>query len=1044
MNKNHMKQIRKTNKKEQTKYTLLESIIKNFERRNLSFAFNKWADPSSKEESGNIFIDDYNSKKNKNHLKFYENDQEESTKGNYEYFSNDRILGNEFRKQRKEYVIQYGNNSIKRISTENKNNMKGSFASLTNNRIENIYKKKEILRSKINRNNVPIPYRIKLNDIQYYNITDPDVKKEYGIQKAKSPLLNINDEGEIKKEIFEFDEFDNDFDFGSEVKVRNKTKNKNKKNNNNKYEIKFMSINAQNEPKLGLNNIKNKNYSEIGKKSGVNKFMKLFSSDRIIYQNDYEMKNNIDLTSLKNVINKMEMKLINFSKKYFDKWHKESNKYEKEKYEDTDAYKINYINNINEKQKETLYMSADKPKKSNHFKKQKKPIKAITTPFGEQNRTYEDVNYPYLQKNEIKPFNLKRYKKQKNMIYGQENNLFDSKETTTPFGTELNIINNKPLQKSQDLKLKVKKKKRYTKKEEANLITINPMEPPTNDLKEYKINSRSNDNLANSNEFVPFKIKNYYNRTIDNSFVNKYFKTRAINYAKEDINPDVIDIQIKQEKDTESERIDNLTKTIKMGLHLLRKVIRSFQKRITKGNPKDLLKIYFNKWRRINIKMPPILNTEIYSFDKEKEEIYNTNLKTEPIYNSSYKKNYNNINLVKRLKNFNKKDYNENYNPQIESKTEKKDLKYVFDTYDNNKKNIITMNLETPNSARGSSDDKRNLKANKSNKNRNKLAKNKNGNDNDNNILSHSYDIITQKENKIPRSNKKSKAKNKIYKIIIKLNKKKEENLLYKYLIPWYDMTFNTYDYIPYKNNYKNKEEKSKKNLTRNSHDKIRNINNSINSEEEENRLSIRNIEVTINNKYSKKHSVEKRGDTKKYLKAYRENKRKKENDKYRSELTELKKEIKKSMLINNNLLNLVKLNGNWSRGLSSINNYLKLIKSQNKLLSAYQIYSLYEINNNNHYIKLKRYYFYKWLNHNTIFKNTIKQENHIKSKNNHCINCNCNKFYLNCIDCHCTKIKSALKKILIRHVYMKKINLRKYYLYLWYKKSFKTIRQIF
>ena len=257
-------------------------------------------------------------------------------------------------------------------------------------------------------------------------------------------------------------------------------------------------------------------------------------------------------------------------------------------------------------------------------------------------------------------------------------------------------------------------------------------------------------------------------------------------------------------------------------------------------------------------------------------------------------------------------------------------------------------------------------------------------------------------------------------------------------------MICNSFDFIPYKNKYKSEQNKSKINFVRNSHDKIKNMNNSINNEEEENRLSIRNIEATIENKYSKKRSVEKRSDTKKYLKAYKENKRKKETDKYNSELTELKNEIKKSILINNNLLNLINLNGNGNRGLSSINNYLTFIKYQNKLLSAYQIYSLYDFNNNNHNIKLKRDYFYRWLKYNKIFKSSIIQENHIKLKNNHCISCNCNKFNLNCIDCNCTKIKNALKRILIRHVYMKKINLRKYYLYLWYKKTFKTIRQIF
>ena len=763
MNKNHMKQLRKTNKKELTKYTLLKGIIKNLERKSLSFAFNIWAGPGPKEESEGIFIDDYNSKKIRNNTKNYENEEEESIKRNYDYTSNDREMDNEFRKQRKQYVIQYGKNSIKRIiSTENEKNLKGSNVSLKSNRIENIYKKKEIIRSMINRNNVPIPYRIKLNENQKNNITDPDVKKGYGNQKAKTPLLKISDEEESQKEIFEFE---NDFD--KEDKERNKPK-----NNYKKYEIKFKAINFENEQKFGLNNIKNKNCSEIGKKSGVNKFMKLFSSDNVKSPCDYEINDEVDLSLLKNVINKMETKLINFTKKYFDKWNKEflkSIKYENEKNEEKDEYKANYINNIMENQNENMSIS-DKSKKSNITKKLKKPIKSIVTPFGEQNRTYEDVNY---QKNEINSYISKRNKRQKNMTLREENNLFDSKEIKTPFGTEPNIIINRPLQKSQDSKLKVKKKKKYTKKQEANLITITPMEPPTNGLKECKKNSRSNDNLTKANDSSSYKYKNYNNRTIDNSFVNKYFKTRAINYAKEDINPDVMDIQIKQEKDTESEKIENMTKTIKMGLHLLRKVIRSFQKRRAKGNPKDILKIYFKKWRRINIKMPPILNTEIYTFDKEKEEIYNTNLKTEPIYNNNYKKTYNNINLVKKIKNFNKIDFIVNYNQQFESKIEKIESKNIFDTYNNNDKRIIRNDIEVSISARGSSDSKRNLRINKTNKNRNKFYKNKNDNDNDN-ILSHSYDIITQKENKTPKSNKKSKAKNKIYKIIIKLNKKNE------------------------------------------------------------------------------------------------------------------------------------------------------------------------------------------------------------------------------------------------------------------------------
>ena len=143
---------------------------------------------------------------------------------------------------------------------------------------------------------------------------------------------------------------------------------------------------------------------------------------------------------------------------------------------------------------------------------------------------------------------------------------------------------------------------------------------------------------------------------------------------------------------------------------------------------------------------------------------------------------------------------------------------------------------------------------------------------------------------------------------------------------------------------------------------------------------------------------------------------------------------------MNNDILKIVKEGGN----LSFINNCLKFVKAQNKILVANKIFYCYNNFNDNYYFKLRRILFYKWLKHNKIFKNTIQGENHIKSKNNHCINCNCsNIFDVNCIDCNCSKIKNLLKKILIRHFLMKKMNFKKYYLYLWYKKVFKAIRKI-
>ena len=95
------------------------------------------------------------------------------------------------------------------------------------------------------------------------------------------------------------------------------------------------------------------------------------------------------------------------------------------------------------------------------------------------------------------------------------------------------------------------------------------------------INSKSIENLGKFSDFFSPNIKSKYLQHklgIQNSFVNEYFKLRQINYSKEDINKDVIDIKIKQENESESEKIVNMTKIFKKGFHILRKVIESFQK----------------------------------------------------------------------------------------------------------------------------------------------------------------------------------------------------------------------------------------------------------------------------------------------------------------------------------------------------------------------------------------------------------------------------------------------------------------------------------
>ena len=1027
MNKKNIKQIKKITKKDLTKYTLLKNIIKNLERDYLSLAFSIWADPVPKEESENIFIDYYKSGKHKNNIKKYSNEQEESLNGEYNFISNRKDLEKELKNQRKQHINEYEKNSIKRIiKNDNENKLKESYNSLRSNKSENIYKKKEIKKSKINRNIIPNTYKIKLSDIQNNNNNNNKTK----IIESYSRKPN---EGRRATAFFDISDEKDTSEYDNEEKSNDKSKNKRLKK-----DIKFRPIKDKNNKEYSLNDIKNRNSSEIPRKIDTNRYKKLFFS--VDAENTYDLnKNNTRyLMPLKKAINNMQLRFISFTKLYFDKWHKETINYYNERKNNgkKDVYLVNYQVNINEN--ENKIEDIDKQRKHNVDKKYKKQFKSIISPLGNHNSINEDINNSHSSK-DIKPYISKRNKRKKynSLNYEEENITFHSKEITplytkeTPINTEKNAFSPQSLQKSQDSNIKIKKKRKLVKKQEPNLTIITPfsfVEVPTNSLKDNIKIQKSSGNLSNFYDLVPPKSKSSKNKKEkENSFVNKYFKSRDINYAKEDINPDVIDIQIRQEKETETERTKHLPKMLKTGLHLLRKVIRSFQKRKTKGSPRDILKIYFNKWRKIIEKMPQRFNTEIYSFDKEKEEIYDTNLRTEP----NIKTNYNNINLVKKIKNFNKINLIENYNTYIELNLKKDSKNFLDSDEDFNDNKIITKTIGVPNSDRGSISSRKEIKVNKSNKNEIEVSRNTSMNKFN---LAHSYDIISQKDFKSHKSKKKSKAKNKIYNIIIKLIKKNEDNLLYKYLTIWYNMMLNYFDYNYHHKKYKSKQNRSKKNLIKISQDKEKYFNN----EDEENRLS-----AEFKTRKSKKHSTEKRNDIKHSLKIYKDIKdKKKENGKYKNGISELKNEFKKSMSLNNNVLNLINICGNGSEGISFINNYLKLIQAHNKLIAAYQIYSFYKINNND-YIKLIRYYFYKWLRHNKIFKSTIKQENHIISKNNHCISCNCSKINLNCIDCHCNKIKNSLKKILIRHIFMRKINLRKYYLYLWYKKSFRTIRKI-
>ena len=1035
MNKRYIKQNKKFNKKEINKYSTLKNIIKNIERNYLSFAFNIWAEPFHTEENENIYVNYHSSKINSQNNSNFINNDIFNRENNLNY-KNGRPVND-----LKKYIIEWRKNSIKRIEqNENDNNFKmNNKDSLKSIKSDKIYKKKEVKRPKTNRNNIPVPYKIKLSVVQNNNNSNKDLseiklKKDNEMKKNDFSLLILTDEDEKNNNIeYNNDNRNDSFNENKEIDSSEINIENNNKEENNVRKIKLSSRNKK-IPENRRNdelNLKNMKSADFTRRRGIkyNKKMNhLYTSDIMDDENDSEKNkdNQKDLTKLTKLINNINNKSKYFARLYFDRWHQETINYKNE--ENIRLTEINnepLINNQDNIKQNYNINKEENKKRHNIIKKAKIFYKTINTPFEEQNEAYENFNmtnsHSYDRK--IKTHNSKNFIKPKNIVITNEEeeeyNLIYSKEIPLSTDPDITPKHHKKNQKS-------KKKRRINKKQ--NILNVTPLDTPNIivDLDENKENSKSNDNLGKHDLTPTFKSKYLQHKSgIQNSFVNKYFKSRAINYSKEEINPDVIDIQIRQEKETESEKLENMIKIFKKGFHILRKVIRSFQKRKTKGNSKDILRIYINKWKRIVKQSPEDNYTDLYSV-KDNEDNSPKNITSEYDNNKNiYENNNNHYNnsLLKKLNNHNNINFIEDSNTNIDLYTKSQTIKYSSDSEEDfNDNKIITKTIEVPNSQRGSSAKKR---ANKFNKN--KLIKSQRVHEFD---LSNSYDRIIRKDKKRPKS-KKNENLQVFNNLVKKINKKNDEKLLYKYFDNWHDMTFNSFDYIPYHHTYKTKTYKNKKYSKNHINEKV----NKTIVKEEDQKILIKDLNIT---EFKYKNKNKKHYEYRKNNKS--NDKKKKEHEKYNNSLYELKEEIRKAIFMNNDILKIVKEGGN----LSFINNCLKFVKAQNKILVANKIFYCYNNFNDNYYFKLRRILFYKWLKHNKIFKNTIQGENHIKSKNNHCINCNCsNIFDVNCIDCNCSKIKNLLKKILIRHFLMKKMNFKKYYLYLWYKKVFKAIRKI-
>ena len=249
--------------------------------------------------------------------------------------------------------------------------------------------------------------------------------------------------------------------------------------------------------------------------------------------------------------------------------------------------------------------------------------------------------------------------------------------------------------------------------------------------------------------------------------------------------------------------------------------------------------------------------------------------------------------------------------------------------------------------------------------------------------------------------------------------------------------------------------------LKNNKYPKDKEINNNDNNEEESSAFmedpseintiySIHNIQKTNNIQQAKNNTIN-----------YNNMIIKEEKNNKKLEIENLSKNklllpyIYKLSFYNNNTINLtLNVLQNCNEKLFNMmnsENYVKILEKNQKLLSSYHIYCLYSLFNNGKNFYILKYAFKKWKKLLTIFNNN-KENKHIRNNKGHCIGCSCKDIYLDylkynndnmCFNCICCKCKNIIKSILIRHKFMKEINPKRYYLFLWYKNIFNRIRYI-
>ena len=671
---------------------------------------------------------------------------------------------------------------------------------------------------------------------------------------------------------------------------------------------------------------------------------------------------------------------------------------------------------------------------------------------------------------------------------------------------------------------------------------LRKIQKSNNENSELKYSYNSNNTNQKSN-FTTYNDFNTSNKRKENNKINysftqpklgdTYLRNRSIIYSKQDINPDVTDIVIKQEEETEAEKMKNLKKKYKYAMHLLRKVIRSFKKRHRiifqeDENLKNALKIWYNlvnsrnrqnEKNKININNVENNSDEDEDgikiiYDNEEPDIENGNenifQNNENIFNdkknnllkSSSKTNNdygNKIDFISYSTEISYKKFN-----TIKDKMPQNSKKLYFDKNDlyseqsivkedsNNNKFFKNIDISPINGKKQGERKKDSFKGkfatNKSNNHlinsfEKKMFFNFNSDNdyidyNNKNIKNSSYklnslkNIYSKTSKNLQNKSKITQKKPKNFKLRNLIEDMDDKNMVIKSFDKWYDDTFDDDKNFKKNEDLQNDEVEitiHKRNELPQEYKKIEN--NSTKSFDKYEDIA-KNTDNSYSNYNKNKHkdSDKKLRFVIKSTKNVNNNKLEIKDDTEKEEIyyfsgnskTFAYNEIKKQTLIgntlHNNVLKLLKNSRIEIKNKISMNNYLAILENQNKLIAAYQLYYLYFSYNDDYDFYLLRYAFNKWFKTKQIFRTPINNEKHIKSikkfknhclkckciNNDHCPGCKCLEQHEQCFDCNCEKILYLLKKLVIRHRLLKKMNKKRFYLYIWYKKTFRKTRDIY